>query len=429
MSTGHPPPLTREPAVPSPAQIGLIRLHLKQVLDSHAFAGSKRTQDFLELIVTHALEGEFDQLRERMIGAEMFGRPVGYDTGSDSVVRVKATDVRKKLAQFYAEAKDEPAVRIELPSGSYVPRFHFDAQHATGGTTAKSQASSSESAPPHGQIPTEPASAGTLVEVPNRGRRTLGLLAGIAVAVLLFTTAGFAAYEKWFSAAQSGIRSIAILPLKNLSGDPAQEYFADGMTEELINDLGQVSTLRVISLTSSMSYKGTHKKLPEIARELAVDGVVEGGVLRAGNQVQISAQLIDARSDRPIWSRTYQRDFTSGLAWQGEVAQAIADEISTNVPPQEHAPLARNRPIDPEAQDLYLHGLLQLDADDCRSAVDFFDKAIEKNPKYAQAHAALANCYGRIGESGSMAYKEAFSRQKSEATQAIELDDSLPEGH
>ena len=99
---------------------------LQQVLASHAFAGSKRTQDFLELIVSHALEGEFDQLRERMIGAEMFGRPVSYDTGSDSVVRVKATDVRKKLAQYYAEAKEQPAVRIELPSGSYVPRFHFE---------------------------------------------------------------------------------------------------------------------------------------------------------------------------------------------------------------------------------------------------------------------------------------------------------------
>src|ERR1700677_2281548 len=347
MSTSH-PHLTGDLAIPSPEQAALIRRHLKQVVASHAFAGSKRTQDFLELIVHHALEGEFDQLRERMIGAEMFGRPVGYDTGSDSVVRVKATDVRKKLAQFYAEAKDEPAVRIELPSGSYVPRFHFDAQHATGGTTAKPQASSSESAPPHGQIPAEPASAANLVEVPPRRRRTLGLLAGVAVAVLLFATAGFAAYEKWFSAAHSGIRSIAILPLKNLSGDPAQEYFADGMTEELINDLGQVSTLRVISLTSSMSYKGTKKKLPEIARELAVNGVVEGGVLREGNQVRISAQLIDARSDRPLWAHTYVRDLTSVLAWQGEVAQAIADEISINVTPQEQARLARNRPTDPE---------------------------------------------------------------------------------
>jgi tetratricopeptide (TPR) repeat protein len=201
------------------------------------------------------------------------------------------------------------------------------------------------------------------------------------------------------------------------------------MTEELINDLGQVSTLRVISLTSAMSYKGTKKKLPEIARELAVDWVVEGGVLREGNQVRISAQLIDARTDRPTWAHTYVRDMTSVLAWQGEVAQAIAEEISITVTPQEQARLTRRRPIDPEAQDLYLHGILQLNADDCKSAIDYFHEALDKNPNYAQAHAALADCYGRMGESGRMAYKEAFSKQKTEAARAIDLDDSLPEGH
>jgi tetratricopeptide (TPR) repeat protein len=201
------------------------------------------------------------------------------------------------------------------------------------------------------------------------------------------------------------------------------------MTEELINDLGQVSTLRVISLTSAMSYKGTKKNLPEIAHELSVQGVVEGGVLRDGNEVRISVQLIDARNDRPIWAHTYTRDLTSVRAWQGEVAQAIADQISINVTPQEQARLARNRPVDPEAQDLYLRGILQLDADDCKSAADYFNKALEKNPNYAQAHAALANCYGRMGESGRMAYREAFSQQRAEATKAVELDDSLPEAH
>src|SRR6202167_5015370 len=115
----------------SPEQVSLVREHLEEVLSSRTFAGSKRTQDFLRLIVRHTLEGDIDGLRERMIGAEMFGRPVSYDTGSDSVVRVKATDVRKKLAQFYAEAREQPAVRIELPSGSYVPRFHFETPQAS----------------------------------------------------------------------------------------------------------------------------------------------------------------------------------------------------------------------------------------------------------------------------------------------------------
>jgi TolB-like protein/Flp pilus assembly protein TadD len=248
--------------------------------------------------------------------------------------------------------------------------------------------------------------------------------------LILLAGIGFAGF-KWYgdSHARREIRSIAILPLKNLSGVAAQEYFADGMTEELINDLGQVSTLRVISLTSAMSYKGTKKTLPEIAHELAVDGVVEGGVLREGNQVRISAQLIDARTDRPIWANTYARDMTSVLAWQGEVAQAIADEISTKETPQEQARLARKRPIDPEAQDLYLHGMLQLDADDCKSAINYFHQAVVKNPNYAQAHAELAVCYGRMGESGRMSYTEAFSKQKIEAARAVELDASLPEAH
>lgn len=413
----------------------MVRQHLDKVLASRAFAGSKRTQDFLRLIVSHTLEGETDNLRERMIGAELFGRPVGYDTGSDSVVRVRASEVRKKLAQYYSDARTEkPAVRIELPSGSYVPRFHFEPLDAPAVPEANGHALPGSQAMPvvvRDQPVAHPAAGDApLVRLPkNNTRRNLWLLA--CLLLVLFALAGFAAWRKWFadSDVPKGIHSIAILPLENLSAAPEQDYFADGMTEELINDLGQVSTLRVISLTSSMSYKGTKKKLPEIARELAVDGVVEGGVLRDGNQVRISVQLIDARSDRQVWAHTYARDLTSSLAWQGEVAQAIAEEISTEVTPQEQARLARKRPVDPEAQDFYLHGILLRDADDCRNAFSYFNRAIEKDPGYALAHSALASCYGRMGESGRMPYKDAFTRQKAEALRAIELDDSLSEAH
>jgi len=430
MSTADP---ACEPNVLSPKQIGIVRHHLSELAASHAFAGSKRTQDFLHLIVEHALAGDLDSLRERMIGAEMFGRPVDYDTGSDSVVRVKATEVRKRLAQYYLEADRKPAVRIELPSGSYVPRFVFEPL----ATIALPQnevvppvSASAQEQEPSAKSPESPEN----VLSPSSTRkfsRTPRLLAGAVLGLTLIAVIAYAGYRKWSadSNARQGIHSIAILPLENLSGDPGQEYFADGMTEELINDLGQVSTLRVISLTSAMSYKGTKKKLPDIARELAVDWVVEGGVLREGNQVRISAQLIDARTDRPIWAHTYVRDMTSDLALQGEVAQTIAEEIRTNVTPQEHARLTRERPIDPEAQDLYLHGVLLREADDCKSAAEYFSRAIAKNPRYAQAHSALASCYGRMGESGRMPYEEAFTRQKAEAIKAIELDDSLSEAH
>jgi TolB-like protein/Flp pilus assembly protein TadD len=416
-----------------PNQVEAVRRHLQELLDSQSFANSKRSQDFLRLIVTHALEGDIDSLRERMIGAEMFGRPVSYDTGSDSVVRVRASELRKKLAQFYTtEGTDEIAVRFELPSGSYVPRFHFPGAEKRAPAPQR-EPMSAEVAESASTKKTEPlqATLATPSEPSTRsGRR--GLVLAIAVAgILIAGLGGYLEWRRWQNAANArkAIHAVAILPLQNLSGIPSQEYFADGMTEELINDLGQVSTLRVISLTSSMSYKGTKKNLPQIARELSVDAVVEGGVLREGDQVRISTQLIDARTDRPLWAHTYLRDLTSDLAWQGEVAQAIAGEISTTVTPQEQARLTRKRPLDPQAQDLYLHGILLRENDDCAHAIDYFNQAITRDAGYAQAHSALASCYGMMGEAGRMFYQEAFSRQKAEATRAIELDDSLSEAH
>ena len=433
----------------SPDRAAVVREHLEQILASRTLANSRRTQEFLRLVVTHTLEGNTDSLRERMIGAELFGRPVSYDTGNDSVVRVRANDARKKLAQFYGvEAKTQKlAVRIELPSGSYIPKFHFEdavagpegdgkanatGQPATGSIT-EGGANAGESSP----ALEEPAAARTAARVPaaidswKSSTRWKRLTVLVSVACLLAAVTVYFVFRRRQAAPlpTRGIHSIAVLPFDNLSGASGQDYFADGLTEELINDLGQVSTLRVISFTSSMSFKGTQKTLPEIARELSVDGVVEGGVLRDGNQVRISVQLIDANSDRPVWASTYVQDVTSVFAWQGEVAQSIAQEISTKVTPQEQARLEKMGAVDPEAQDLYLHGLLERNAGDCRQAIGFFQQAIAKSPEYAQAHSALATCYGMLGESGQMPYKEAFEQQKAEALKAIALDDSLSEAH
>lgn len=414
---------TREGDNLDPEQIVLVRHHLEEVLTSLPFAASKRAQDFLQLVVGHALEGQADSLRERMIGVEMFGRPIDYDTGNDPVVRVKAREVRGKLAQFYSEAKEKHPIRIELPSGHYVPQFHFEPEEPV--------------APPESGVAHSPASeqpAGSTTESTRlpwgKLRLPLRILGG-ALGLVLLAIACYMGFKRRNadSIARGEIRSIAVLPLENLSGDRGQEYLADGMTEELINSLGQVSTLRVISLTSAMSYKGTKKKLPEIARELNVDGVVEGAVQRNGNQVRVSAQLIDARTDRPIWAHAYIRDFADILALQGEVARAIANEVSTSEKPGEISRFARAQPVNADAEDLYLLGMFHLNANDFKVAVDYFQKAIEAYPNYAQAHAALANCYGRLGEGGELSYNEAFLKQKTEASKAIELDDSLPEGH
>jgi TolB-like protein/Flp pilus assembly protein TadD len=425
MSTTDP---VSKPDELSPERVGLVRDHLKEVIASHAFAGSKRAQDFLQLIVEHALAGRLDSLRERMIGAEMFGRPVDYDTANDAVVRVKATEVRRKLAQYYQEAEKKPAIRIELPVGSYVPRFHWECLGKLSEPPAEAAPVASSEPATAQEQPTEKEelshAAGETM------RRTPSVLVGLAGLVLL-AAIGYVGVKVWpkGASAKPEVHSIAILPLQNLSGDPQQDYFADGMTEELIADLGQVSALRVISRTSAMTYKGTKKTLPEIARELGVDAIVEGSVLREENQVRITAQLIDARTDQHIWAHNYVRDLTSVLALQGEVAQAIADEISINVTPQEQARLARARPVNEEAQDLYLLGLHLLNSGDPRKAAVYLQEATDKDPNYAPAHAALANAYGWLGEAGWIPYTEAFPRQKAEAVKAIAIDDALPEGH
>ena len=410
----------------SPERLGLVRDHLKDVFASKAFAGSKRAQDFLQLIVEHALAGRLDSLRERMIGPEMFGRSVDYDTANDAVVRVKATEVRRKLAQYYQESTKPTPVRIELPSGSYVPKFHWESDGDSPGESL--------SGPPPGSLsgddlpaPAEPSAMALPGETLRRWRVVAGTLAGL-IFIAAIGYIGFKVSPRR-SPPDPEHHAIAVLPLQNLSGDPRQDYFADSMTEELIADLGQVSASRVISRTSMMTYKGTTKTLPQIARELGVDTVVEGSVLRQGNQVRITAQLIDARTDHHLWARSYVRNLNDVLTLQAEVARTIADQVRIAVTPEERARLARPRTVDPEAQDLYLQGMQLLGKGNPGGGIGYFQKAIDKDPNYAQAHAALANSYGWMGEAGWMPYSEAFPKEKAEAIKAVALDEALPEGH
>ncbi len=186
------------------------------------------------------------------------------------------------------------------------------------------------------------------------------------------------------------IRSLAVLPLENLSGDPGQEYFADGMTDELITELGKVSALRVISRNSVMLYKGKRKSTPEIARELNVDAVVEGAVMRSGERVRITAQLIQGRTDRHLWAESYERDLRDILALQSEVARAIAEEIRIKSTPQERARMASRGSVDPEAYDAYMKGQRAMEPRTYDTAIKYFQQAIEKDPNFAIAYAALA---------------------------------------
>jgi TolB-like protein/DNA-binding winged helix-turn-helix (wHTH) protein/Flp pilus assembly protein TadD len=230
------------------------------------------------------------------------------------------------------------------------------------------------------------------------------------------------------------IRSLAVLPLESLSGDASQDYFADGMTDELITDLGQISALRVISRTSVMSYKRARKPLPQIARELGVDAVVEGAVLRSGERVRITAQLIQAPDDKDLWSQSYEGDLRDTLALQNRVARAIAEQIRITLKPQEQAALKNIKVVNPEAYVSYLKGRYfwnKRTADGLKAAVAYFNQAVDEDPNYARAYSGLADTYALLGDwqYAVMTPKEALPKAKGAATRALELDSTLGEAH
>ena len=209
------------------------------------------------------------------------------------------------------------------------------------------------------------------------------------------------------------LRSLAVLPLENLSHDPEQEYFAEGLTEALITTLAKIGELRVISRTSVMQYKGVHKPLREIARDLEVEMVVEGTVLRAGRRVRITAQLIDTDKESHLWAESYERDLRNILALQSEVAQAIAREVQIKLTPQEQAQFAQVPPVDPESYEAYLKGRYHWNrrvVSGFEKAIGYFQEAIAKDPSYGTAYAGLADCLSGLGVWGFVSPNEGCGK-------------------
>ncbi len=258
---------------------------------------------------------------------------------------------------------------------------------------------------------------------------------GVAVVVFFALTANliYTRGRNVRAVATPSIRSLAVLPLQNLSGDPNQEYFADGMTEELITDLAQIHSLRVISRTSVMQFKHTNKKLPEIAAELDVDAVVEGSVVRAGNSVRVTAQLLDARRDRHLWAASYERDIPNILELQGQVARTIADQVNAKLTPQEGEALAKRRPTNPEAYDALLTGRFlfnRRNAADVEKALGYFQHAVDLDPNNAQAWAALGSCYTSLGSDLGVADPaKVLPQARAALTKALALNPNLAEAH
>jgi TolB-like protein/DNA-binding winged helix-turn-helix (wHTH) protein/cytochrome c-type biogenesis protein CcmH/NrfG len=291
-----------------------------------------------------------------------------------------------------------------------------------------------ETLPRHGyrlMVPVEkPEPVAQAFSTESARRRTIWL---VASALLLAAVAAGLVWRLRERLRPVKIESLAVLPLENLSGNPDEEYFADGMTQALITELGKVQALRVISWQSVKQYKATNKPVPQIAHELHVDALVEGSALRAGDKVRITTQLVQANPERHLWSESYQRDLRDILALQGDVARAITDEIKVKVTPQEHARLAGRRPVNPEAYRAYLRGGYYLEkrtANDIRKAIDSFQHAVEIDPDYAMGYAGLAEAYWLVGPTwGVLTGEESLAKAEAAATKALELDDTLGVPH
>jgi len=267
--------------------------------------------------------------------------------------------------------------------------------------------------------------AETAVSPPSRTLLSRPWIIPAAVVALL---AGGLAVWKWrpSPSATAQIHSIAVLPLENFSGDPNQEYLSDGTTEALIANLAQIRSLKVISRTSVMRFKGTTKAIPDIGRELGVDAIIEGSVHRVGDRVRITAQLIHASTDAHMWAQNYERNMSGMLDLEAEVARAIAQEIRAEITAEESGSMAGGRPVDPAAQEAYLLGTYsrwKLKTADLKQAIQYFERAIQIQPDFASAYAGLSGAWAEIGSRDSVAPGRAA------ALKALELDPKLSEAH
>ena len=392
-----------------------IRVELERVLVSAPFSKSQRSQRFLRYIVEASLNNVDESLKEFAIAVDVFERNTSYDPSIDATVRVEAGRLRTRLREYFADAGQNDPIIIEVPKGGYHANFILNPATADAPVPALGQtASATESISPASSV------------VPRSGHWVLlGSLTAVAAALLVSTVGPHPlAMRLVRSNRPPAITSLAVLPLDNLSGDPGQDYLADGMTDELITMLAKDSSLRIVSRTSVMQYKGVRRPLPEIARELGVDGILEGSVSRADDRVHVNIQLIQAPTDTHLWAESYDRDSSDVAALPHEAAEAIAKRLDRSVTSASAA-----RYINPEAHDAFLHGRYLWYAGQNDKALEYFKKATQLQPDYAPGWSGIAMYYGAGAIIGYLDPAKSLAPGQEAATKAVRLDDSFPEAH
>jgi serine/threonine-protein kinase len=372
-----------------------VRRQLERALGSANFTRNERLSRFLRFVVERHLDGRDSELKESVIALEVFGKR-DYDPNQDSVVRTEAGRLRARLAEYYVgEGKGEPVI-IELPKGGYVPVFRR-------------------------------LDEGRLERKTLPGRRwTIVALASLALALATFA---------WWRIRQQGEPvAIAVLPLNNLSRDPADDYFADGLTGEIIRNLSIIEGLAVRSQTSSFAFKGKPRNVREVGSQLAADYILEGSVLRAGQQLRINAQFIRIRDDLALWTGRYDRELTDVFAIQDEISRGIVNSLRLK--------LGRGRrryETNAEAYDLYLRGRafeMQPALTGMTKSIGPFEKAIAKDPAFAPAYAGLADAYVALSgfesdqaDRADQDRSDQISKMRAAAEKALQLDPLLAEAH
>lgn len=322
-------------------------------------------------------------------------------------------------------------LRDALSDSAEVPRF-IETLPRRGYRFIASVETLPATAPPEAATITSPASP-ALSHVASANRYTYKLTAAAALVLIVVFAWKFAESRRATSAsAPPTIHSIAVLPLENLTGDPSQEYFADGMTDELTTNLARIHSLRVISRSTMMRYRNNQKSSPQIARELKVDAIIEGSVVRSGDKVRITTQLIDTRQDTHLWAQSYERRIDDILEVQDSIALDIASQVKANLSPGEREYFATRASIRPDAYDDFLRGRSELgkqNLDAIKKSTEYFRRAIESDPQYAPAYSGLADSFSLLVNYQGLLANDGFPRAKDAALKAIELDPSSPEAH
>jgi TolB-like protein/DNA-binding winged helix-turn-helix (wHTH) protein len=374
-------------------------------------------QPFQILLMLLERPGEMvtrEELRAKLWADDTF---VDFDHGLNSAVQ--------RLRECLSDIAEKPVWVETVPRRGY--RFIAPVK-------SQALAAPGSNVIPAGTSSSGAARAGTQAGSRVYGKRAKVLATASVIAIALLVGLSLRSVRERLGVRRSTprIQSLAVLPLVNLSSDANQDYFADGMTEALTTDLGKIGALRVISRTSAMQYKGTKKPLPEIARELNVDALVEGTVARSGSHLRITANLVQASPEKHIWAESYESEVGDALAVQGKIAQAVARQIQVRLTQKEQTLLAAARSVNPEAQDLYLRGLYIFTAggtaESSEKAIEYFQQAIQNDPNYAPAYAGLAQGYA-TWVPGMSRPRDLMPQAKGFAQKAVSLDNALASGH